>query len=487
MRSSIKVKSSLFLAILLIGTVFGLSILILKGIHENQKKQTEDMLAQQSKLANVYVKQVYLSQTSENPIEFFKHYGFEIARQIGIISSLHVTIYNMSGDIVGDSLPLETTTNKDIADTLQFGLKGKTVYQEANETLNYFAPIYNASKQIGVVQFDYSLTKNNEFYDDIIKLFIKIGIIIILLSFIIGYFFFNSLVSNILKLRKVTEEIKSGQYPNRSILNRNDELGYLSQAIYFMSNEIQRNIKGIQQEKDNLQLAVDKLKILEQQQKHFIGSITHEFKTPLTVIRAYIDLLEMYADDPKLIEEAKENIGKESHRLYEMVEKILKLAELEKYDFELNKECINVKELLEDYCQRMKGKITKFGLTIQTNFHPANIYIDKESFTLIFMNLLDNAIKYNKTNGKIIVSNEIVNNRVLVSIRDTGIGIPTNVINKIFEPFYTVNKDRSRLSGGSGLGLALTKDLIEKQNGTITVESLEGSGSNFIIAFPKID
>ncbi|GGI15325.1 sensor histidine kinase [Gottfriedia solisilvae] len=487
MRSSIKVKSSLFLAILLIGTVFGLSLLILQGIHENQKKQTEDMLAQQSKLANVYVKQVYLSQTSENPNDFFKRYGFEIARQIGIISSLHVTIYNMSGNIVGDSLPLETTTNKDIEDTLQYGLKGKTVYQEANEILNYFAPIYNTNKQIGVVQFDYSLTKNNEFYNEIIKLFIKIGMIIIFLSFIIGYFFFNSLVNNILKLRKVTEEIKSGQYPNRSILNRNDELGYLSQAIYFMSNEIQKNIKGMQQEKDNLQLAVDKLEILEQQQKHFIGSITHEFKTPLTVIRAYIDLLDMYADDPKLIEEAKENIGKESHRLYEMVEKILKLAELEKYDFELNKESIDVKELLEDYCQRMKGKIKKFGLTIQTSFLPAIINIDKESFTLIFMNLLDNAIKYNKTNGNIIVSNEIKNNRVLISIRDTGIGIPTSVIDKIFEPFYTVNKDRSRLSGGSGLGLALTKDLIEKQNGTITVESHEGVGSNFVISFPKID
>lgn len=487
MKLSIKIKSSLFLAILLIGTVMVLSLLILQGISHNQKKQTEDMLAQQSKLANVYVKQVYLSQTAENPDEFFKRYGFEIARQIGIISSLHVTIYNMTGKIVGDSLPLETTAMKEVNDTLQYALKGKTAYQEVGESLNYFAPIYSANNQIGVVQFDYSLVKNNQFFDNIIKLFIKIGLIIIVLSFIIGYFFFNSLVSSILKLRKVTEEIKSGDYPKKSILNRKDELGYLSQAIYFMSNEIQKNIKGMQQEKDNLQLAIDKLKILEQQQKHFIGSITHEFKTPLTVIRAYIDLLEMYSDDPKLIEEAKENIGKESRRLYEMVEKILKLAELEKYDFELNKEKIDVKELLEDYCLRMKGKMTKFGLTIQTSFIHANIYIDKESFTLIFMNLLDNAIKYNKTNGEIIVSNQIVNNRVYISVKDTGIGIPANVIDKIFEPFYTVNKDRSRMSGGSGLGLSLTKDLIEKQNGTITVDSIEGMGSNFIITFPKID
>ena len=115
-----------FLAILLIGTVLVLSLLILQGISHNQKKQTEDMLAQQSKLANVYVKQIYLSQTSENPDEFFKRYGFEIARQIGIISSLHVTIYNMTGKIVGDSLPLETTTMKEVNDTLQYALKGRS-------------------------------------------------------------------------------------------------------------------------------------------------------------------------------------------------------------------------------------------------------------------------------------------------------------------------------------------------------------------------
>ncbi|PEJ60628.1 two-component sensor histidine kinase [Bacillus sp. AFS002410] len=483
MKLSIKVKSSLFLAALLVGTVIVLSILVLQGIKQNQQKQTEETLARQSKLANVYVKQVYLSQTLDNPQEFYKQYGREIARQIGIISSLHVTIFNMSGKVVGDSLPLEST---DIGDTLSYALKGKIAYQEKGDTLSYFAPIYNANKQIGVVQFDYSLINNQEFYDNTINLFIKIGLVTTILSFIIGYFFFNSLVMSILKLRKVTEEIKLGNYPERSILSRKDELGYLSQAIFYMSNEIQSNIKGIQQEKENLQLAVEKLKILEKQQKQFIGSITHEFKTPLTVIRAYIDLLDMYSDDPKLLEEAISNIGKESLRLYDMVEKILKLAELEKYDFEIEKEAVDIKSLLEDICSRMKGKMTKFGLAIQTNFEHATILIDKESFTLIMMNLLDNAIKYNKPNGEISVSNIVENNQLIINVTDTGIGISPTVVDKIFEPFFTVNKDRSRQSGGSGLGLALTKDLIEKQNGTIQVESIEGSGSSFIITFPIV-
>lgn len=486
MNLSIKVKSSLFLAFLLIGTVLVLSLLILHGIKQDQRKQTEDMLNQQSKLANVYVKQIYFSQTSENPDVFFKRFGNEIAREIGIISSLHVTIYNSAGNIVGDSLPLETKTTKDVKDTLMYALKGKTAYQEVDESISYFAPIYNAENQMGVVQFDYSLVKMNKFFNDIIKLFIKIGIIIVLVSFIIGYIFFDSIVTSILKLRKVTEEIKLGLYPNQSLLKRNDELGYLSQAIYFMSNEIQRNINGMQQEQQNLQLAIEKLKILEKQQKQFIGAITHEFKTPLTVIKAYIDLLEMYSDDPKLLDEAKENIGKESKRLYEMVEKILKLAELEKYDFELNKEKIDLKDELSDLCLRMNGKIAKFGLSIHTNFEPAKIFVDKESFTLIIMNLLDNAIKYNKTNGEIFVSNKVDNHQVLISIKDTGIGIPSEVLDKIFEPFYTVNKDRARKTGGSGLGLSLTKELIEKQNGLIFVESIEGSGSAFTISFPKV-
>ncbi|UPM53597.1 sensor histidine kinase [Gottfriedia acidiceleris] len=482
MKLSIKVKSSLFLAMLLIGTVIVLSILVLQGIKQNQQKQTEETLARQSKLANVYVKQVYLSQTSENPQDFFKRYGREIARQIGIISSLHVTIFNMSGKVVGDSLPLEST--RDVGDILSYALKGKIAYQESGETLSYFAPIYNANNQIGVVQFDYSLINNQNFYDNTIKLFIKIGLVTTILSFIIGYFFFNSLVMSILKLRKVTEEIQLGNYPDRSILSRKDELGYLSQAIFYMSNEIQNNIKGIQQEKENLQLAVEKLKVLEKQQKQFIGSITHEFKTPLTVIRAYIDLLDMYSDDPKLLEEAISSIGKESLRLYDMVEKILKLAELEKYDFEIVKEKVDVYSLLEDICLRMKGKMTKFGLSIRTNFQHATILIDKESFTLIILNLLDNAIKYNKTNGEIYVSNRIENNHLIINISDTGIGIASELVDKIFEPFFTVNKDRSRQSGGSGLGLALAKDLIEKQNGTIRVESIECSGTNFIITFP---
>ncbi|WP_088042340.1 HAMP domain-containing sensor histidine kinase [Bacillus sp. EAC] len=482
MKLSIKVKSSLFLAVLLIGTVFVLSLLVLQGIKQNQQKQTENLLSQQSKLANVYVKQVYLSQTDEDQSLFFKQYGKEIARQIGIISSLHVTIFNMSGKVVGDSLPLETSS--DNQDTLKYALKGKVAYQEQDDTLSYFAPIYSTNNQIGVVQFDYSLYENKKFYDATIKLFIKIGCSIIAISFIIGYFFFNSLVSSILKLRRVTEEIKLGNYPTQSVINRKDELGYLSQAIFYMSNEIQKNIKGMQQEQDNLQLAVEKLKILEKQQKQFIGSITHEFKTPLTVIRAYIDLIEMYSDDPKLLEEAMGNISKESMRLYEMVEKILKLAELEKYDFELYKEKVDVKEQLDDLCSRMNGKATKFGLTLHTELEHANILIDKESLTLIFMNLLDNAIKYNKSNGNINVSNKIIDSRVSISIKDSGIGIPADVFDKIFEPFFTVNKDRSRQSGGSGLGLALTKDLIEKQNGTIIVESKEGIGTEFIITFP---
>ncbi|WP_283657992.1 HAMP domain-containing sensor histidine kinase [Paenibacillus sp. RC343] len=251
-----------------------------------------------------------------------------------------------------------------------------------------------------------------------------------------------------------------------------------------MSKEIEQSIAAKDEEQRKLQLAIHKLQALEQQQKQYIGNISHEFKTPLTSIKAYVDLLNMYDDDPKLLLEAKASIAKETQRLYEMVEKVLQVSALEKYDFESQAELLEVAEGLRDVCARMSGKAERFGITISCDAEPAHIWIDKESFMHIFINLLDNAIKYNVPQGTIHVHSELRDNRVRITIRDSGIGIPEEARERIFEPFYTVNRDRSRQSGGTGLGLSLVRNLVEKQNGSITLLETEGEGSVFELSFP---
>jgi len=480
MKISIKIKSSAFLASLLILTVSVLSILVLRGIKNNQQKEYEEYLARQAKIANTYIKQMHLTESINDEDKFLERNAQELVRQLNSINGMRAVIYDMEGrEIVSSMAFNDTTKNKEI---ISYSLKGNITYEVRGNTIVYVAPLYHES-QIGAIKFEYSIENETNFYNEIKSLFISIGFTVFIFSFIGGYFYFNRYVKCILKLKKDALNIKNGLYNSIVPYNRNDELGELSEGIYYMSNEIEKNIKEIQEKHEKFQLALEKVKKLEKQQRTFIGNITHEFKTPLTVIKAYSDLLEMYSDDPSLLQDAKENISKETQRLYEMV-KTLYLSSLEKYDFELEAEKIDIKEVLDDICSRMKGKAQKFNVSVMTDIQSAIILGDRESLVHIFTNLIDNGIKYNEPQGVLSINSYSKDKYLCIEISDTGIGIPKESKEKIFEPFYTVNKDRSKKYGGIGLGLSIVKELIEKQNGTISIKDNEIKGTTFVISFP---
>ncbi|KAA0768072.1 HAMP domain-containing sensor histidine kinase [Bacillus mycoides] len=483
MKFSIKVKSSVFLATLLILTVSILSILVLKGIKDNQQKEQEEYLVHQTKIANTYVKQMYLTDSIKDEGEFLQKNAQELVRQVNSINGMHAVIYDMRGKEVVNSMAFSDITN--MKEILSYALSGKIAYEVRGNTLVYMAPLYHES-QIGVIKFEYSIENDINFYNEIKSLFISTGCVVFILSFITGYFYFHRYVRVILKLKKDALNIRRGFYNDIILCKRNDELGELSEGIYYMSNQIEKNIKEIKEEHQKFKLTLEKVKKLEKQQRVFIGNITHEFKTPLTVIKAYSDLLEMYSDDPNLLKDAKDNIAKETQRLYEMVEKVLYLSSLEKYDFELQTENLNMKEVLEEICSRMKGKAQKFNVSMITNIQSATILGDKESLVHIFTNLIDNGIKYNELNGRLCIKSYIKDKYVFIEVSDTGIGIPKEAKERIFEPFYTVNKDRSKKYGGIGLGLSIVKELIEKQNGVISLQDNEAKGTTFLISFPLV-
>lgn len=482
MKVSIKIKSSAFLATLLILTVSILSILVLRGIKNNQQKQQEEYLARQGKIANTYVKQMYITDPIKDEEEFLQRNAQELVRQLNSINGMRAVIYDMEGKEVVSSMAFSDTAK--IKETLSYALDGNISYEVSENTIIYIAPLYNNERQIGAIKFEYSIENDISFYNEIKSLFIRIGFVVFIFSFIAGYFYFNRYVEFILRLKKDVLNIKRGLYNDIVPYKRNDELGELSEGLYYMSNQIEKNIKEIKDEHQKLKLVLEKVKKLEKQQKVFIGNITHEFKTPLTVIKAYSDLLEMYSDDPNLLKDARANIAKETERLYEMVEKVLYLSSLEKYDFEFQTEKLDIKEILEDICSRMKGKAQKFNISMITNIQSSVILGDKESLVHIFTNLIDNGIKYNEPKGKLLIKNYIKDKYVYIEISDTGIGIPKEAKERIFESFYTVNKGRSKKHGGIGLGLSIVKELIEKQNGNISLSDNEPKGTIFLISFP---
>jgi signal transduction histidine kinase len=481
-RISIKIKFSIFLAALLLLTVFILSLLVLRGIKVNQVEQYENYLERQSDTANIYFKQTILAESNKIPQIFLNTKGVEFAKQLELLTGQSVVIYDQNGKVVSKKIT-PTGLNRN-SQTLEYALENKTAYLVEQDELYYLTPLRVENEQVGVIQFYYSLTGENEFYNRIRQTFITTGAGIFFLSFILAYFYFNSFASGIIKLEQMVEKVREGDYAI-TILRRRDEIGRLSTGIQAMSNQIRTTMKGMEEEQEKLTLAVNKLSLLDQQQKQFIGNVTHEFKTPLTSIKAYIDLLEMYPDDHKLLETAIINIKSETHRLYEMVDKVLQLSTLEKYDFEYNPEKIEIKQIMLSILQSLSGKMNKFGIALETELTEAYVKADKDSLIIILINLLDNAIKYNKRNGKVFVKNYIYNHHVAIEITDSGIGIPKEAVARIFEPFYTVDKNRARESGGTGLGLSLVKKYIDKQGGFIELLKSDINGTTFRISFPE--
>lgn len=483
MRISIKIKFSIFLASLLLLTVFILSLLVLRGIKSDQVKQYESYLAKQTETANVYFKQTILSESNKMPQVFLASKGTEFAKQLELLTGQPVVLYDTNGNIVSNKI--DKTQSESIRQTLKYALENKTAYLVQQDELYYLSPLRIGNEQVGVVQFYYSLSGNIKFYNQIKQMFITVGAGIFFFSFILAYLYFHSFAIGIIKLEKMVNQVGDGQYEITK-LKRKDEIGRLSVGIQDMSNQIRSTILRMQEEQEKLTLAVNKLSLLDQQQKQFIGNVTHEFKTPLTSIKAYIDLLEMYPDDEELLETSKQNIKSETNRLYEMVDKVLHLSSLEKYDFEYLPENFDVEQLIQKVLQSLSGKMNKFGITTETELTRAYIKADKDSIILILINLLDNAIKYNNPNGNVFVRNYIQNNQVLIEIIDSGIGIPKEAAARIFEPFYTVDRNRSREYGGTGLGLSLVKKYVAKQGGEIQLINSDENGTTFRLSFPRV-
>jgi len=479
--TSIKIKFSIFLAALLLLTVFVLSLLVLEGIQRNQRVSYEQYFARQAETANIYLIQSVLAESNKAPEAYLATKGERFAEQLALISGQPVVLYDRQGAIVSHNSP--NRLSEGVRQTLDIALGNKTAYWRDHDSLYYMTPLSVGNEQVGVVQFYYSLSDNRAFYNQIRQLFIYIGAGVFVLSFVLAYVYFNSFANSIIRLNRMVDSVREGRYETKR-LKRKDEMGKLSEGIHAMSMQIRGHIRDMEEEQAKLKLAVHKLSLLDEQQKQFIGSVTHEFKTPLTSVKAYLDLLDMYPDDPELLESAKTNIRSETERLHELVDRVLRLSALEKYDFEFNPEKLDIRQVILSVLDGLKGKMDKFGIGLETELTEAFVLADEDILTIVLLNLLDNAIKYNKPRGRIMIRNESKDGHVLIDVADTGIGIPQEAAQQIYEPFYTVDRNRSRQTGGVGLGLSLARKYAESQGGSVTLVNTGPDGSTFRVLLP---
>ncbi|WP_042459623.1 two-component system histidine kinase PnpS [Neobacillus dielmonensis] len=227
---------------------------------------------------------------------------------------------------------------------------------------------------------------------------------------------------------------------------------------------------------------ITELKNLELMRKDFVANVSHELKTPVTSIKGFSEtLLDGAMNNQETLESFLSIILKESDRLQSLIQDLLELSKLESHSFTLNKQELNLHQLLEEVVTLLSGKAkTKnISLDLICPISPVAIRGDVDRLKQVFINLIANAITYTPSHGVVTVKLVEHKNSVVVMVKDTGIGIEEKEIPRIFERFYRVDRARSRNSGGTGLGLAIVKHIVEAHHGNLSVESEVGKGSVF--------
>ena len=226
---------------------------------------------------------------------------------------------------------------------------------------------------------------------------------------------------------------------------------------------------------------------LEKAKSAFVSDLSHELRTPLTTIQSAVGLLERARDrlDP-LEHRALELADQELQRIRGMVEELMTLAQMDSWKYQLEVGPANMSTVVQTAIDSVETKAQRFGIKIYFGDAGEHRCIcDVQKLYQVFINLLDNAIKYSDPGARVDVEIEEDDSALTVRIRDTGVGIPKEDLNQLFERFYRVDKDRSRATGGSGLGLAISRQIVEMHGGSISVESEVDVGSVFEVRLPK--
>lgn len=290
--------------------------------------------------------------------------------------------------------------------------------------------------------------------------------VIFFLSFVILLGFQIFVYRPLHKITEAATQYASGNLDYEIPVNTEDEMGYLSASLNYMSS---------------------KLRDFQDYQKKFVANVSHDFRSPLTSIKGYVEAMADGTIPPELHEKYLKIILFETERLTDLTQDLLTLNEFDTKNLLLNREKFDIHETIKNAAASFEGTCTQKKISIElvlaTKYLP--VYADKRKIHQVIYNLLDNAIKFSDPDSSVTIETTERGDKVYISVKDYGIGIPRNALNKIWERFYKTDLSRGKDKKGTGLGLAIVKEAIQAHGENINVVSTEGVGTEFIFSLPR--
>lgn len=333
------------------------------------------------------------------------------------------------------------------------------------DVLSVSAPITGNYNTYGYVLIHLPMRQITRSQNGILNILYITAGLIFALSLIILLVFTATVYLPLRKIAAGANEYAAGNLEYRIKVHTHDEVGYLANTLNYMSDELNK---------------------MEEYQKNFIANVSHDFRSPLTSIKGYLEAILDGTIPPELYEKYLKRVITETERLHKLTESMLTLNSLDNRGY-LTRTNFDINRVIKDTAASFEGTCDSRHLVFDLTFSDSiqMVYGDMGKIQQVLYNLIDNAIKFSHSNSTIFIQASSRYEKVFVSVKDTGIGIPRDSQKKIWERFYKTDLSRGKDKRGTGLGLSIVKEIIQAHGENIDVISTEGVGTEFVFSLPR--
>lgn len=463
MQLEIKFKSiavrwffNIFLIVVLIALSVSIAFSVIFNSIYNERIQT---------LADDYAYE--FSALSVSSKQNFKDTAFAIAKEFQYKDKIEVQVIDRNDQVIVSTTGF-LLEEYDMPDYFNAKKSGKSEFykgttKSGEPIMARTTIIYNESgERLGAYRWITSMNKAKKAMNLIVGVIGVIALGVIAFFVISGVFFVKSIVTPIRDVSAMARKIAMGDFNSRIEINKNDEIGELCDTINYMANELSQS--------ENLK-------------NDFISSVSHELRTPLTAIRGWGETAKMsIGSDEELVKRGLDVVLSEADRLSGLVEELLDFSRIETGRLTLISQSVNVSKILAESADMYEELSRKQGIELVFTRPSEELTVlgDSDRLKQVFINIIDNAVKYTESGGQVLINQLHEEGCVRIVVKDTGVGIPAQDIDRVKEKFYKANKTVR----GSGIGLAVADEIIKQHQGLLFLESVEGVGTTVTIVLP---